>query len=48
MGPVAAEAVPALIQELKHENRDIGRSAVRALGEIGPDAKGAVLPLSRP
>jgi HEAT repeat protein len=41
MGPLAAPAVPALIEALRIKN-DIPHGAVRALGRIGPAAKEAV------
>jgi HEAT repeat protein len=37
-----AEAVPLLLELLKHENKKIRADAVGALGEIGPEAKAAV------
>ena len=44
MGEIGAEAkpaVPALIQLLGNDNREVRSQAARPLGEIGPEAKPA-------
>jgi HEAT repeat protein len=42
IGPVAAEAVPALITALSDADEGVRRGAARALGQIGPAASEAV------
>jgi HEAT repeat protein len=37
-----AKAVPLLVSVLEAENLDVARSAVKTLGEIGPEARIAV------
>src|SRR5262249_34652027 len=43
LGPAAREAIPALIEALRHDKDPVGRRrAAEALGRIGPAAKEAV------
>lgn len=42
---VGAEAIPALVYQLAHPRPDVRRWAATMLGELGPVAKDAVLPL---
>ena len=42
IGPDAKEAVPALIEALKDEDKTARQNAAEALGNMGPDAKDAV------
>ena len=39
---VRREPVPALLQELKHENKDIRFSVILVLGEVDPASRAAV------
>ncbi len=42
MGPAASRAVPALTPLVQEADLDTARAALRALGRIGPDARGAI------
>jgi HEAT repeat protein len=42
MGPAAEPAVPALTQNLYHDNFEVRRAAAEALGKIGPAAQSSV------
>jgi HEAT repeat protein len=41
-GELAADAVPVLIEALRHENKALRKNAIITLGEIGPPAKAAL------
>jgi HEAT repeat protein len=47
MGPVAREAVPALIEALKDDDWEVRHMVIDALGKIGPGAQEALGELAR-
>jgi HEAT repeat protein len=47
IGRIGREAVPALIEGLRHEKEQVRRGAAEALGRMGPDARSAVAALLR-
>lgn len=42
LAKIGSPAVPALVEALRDEHKDVRSSAAYALGRIGPDAKAAV------